>query len=70
MRSCVGADACSVSSAQEVSRLQDSCAMAAMHSGELHAAEPPLEKRALSWSRCIAFAQVILGDLAMDCDGK
>ncbi|CAJ1372911.1 unnamed protein product [Effrenium voratum] len=28
---------------------------------ELHAAEPPLERRALSWSRCIAFAQVMLG---------
>lgn len=30
--------------------------------GELHAAEPPLERRAKSWSRCIAFAQVKLGD--------
>mmetsp|Transcript_1234 Transcript_1234/g.3169 ORF Transcript_1234/g.3169 Transcript_1234/m.3169 type:complete len:862 (-) Transcript_1234:17-2602(-) len=28
---------------------------------ELHAAEPPLERRALSWARCTAFAQVILG---------
>ncbi|OLP77050.1 hypothetical protein AK812_SmicGene42941 [Symbiodinium microadriaticum] len=28
---------------------------------ELHAAEPPLERRALSWARCLAFAQVALG---------
>ena len=36
---------------------------------ELHAAEPPLEKRALSWSRCIAFAQVLLGVLARQQSG-